>query len=158
MKNFILAAALAAGAAACAPLADPQPCGTPSPCPAISFACNSDLIMPVFLDYEPAPWGPEVIESCWLFPGKKPAQAAPICAVLDTTAQPWQLRIWSDSVTLYNDPGIEPYFCLDEYTGHSYSYFSGDTMKVDLRNYEQVRHYLDTQEQIQFVIEIHCPD
>ncbi len=162
MKNLFLAAALAALAAACVRTPDAPPvlasplCGTPSECPFLSWECENSK-QKVWLDYEPAPWGPELIECCPLFPGKCPAQAAPICAVLDTISQPWQLRIWSDSVTLFQD--IEPpYFCMDEYTGHWYAYFSGDTLKVDLRDYDQVRKYLNTQWQIQFVIEVHCND
>lgn len=166
MRNFLFAA-LAALAVACAPTPDAPPvpvniCPTPSECPyAIIGICDPDWdsTMLVWLDYEPAPWGPETIECCPIFPDKCPAQAAPICAKLDTTLQPWQLRIWSDSVTLKNGAmGFPIFFCMDEYWGSRYAYFVGDTLKVDLRDYEQVRHYLDTQEQIQFVLEIHCKD
>ncbi|MEK7253248.1 MAG: hypothetical protein AAB316_00760 [Bacteroidota bacterium] len=170
MKNTILfLAALACAIAACVAPDSPSRelvtlpiCPTPSECPFVQFGCDPDWdsTQLVWLDYEPSPWGPEVIECCPLFPGKAPAQAAGICAYLDTDLTPWQLRVWSDSVTLQKAlPGNPlPYFCMDEYWGNWYAYFSGDTLKIDLRDYWQVKHYLDTQEQIQFVVGIRCPD
>lgn len=170
MKNFLfslapIAIGVAALAAACAtpdspPVLAMPACPTPSECPFITFDCDlADSTQLVWLDFEPSPWGPDLIACCPLFPEKAPAFCAPICAVLDTTLQPWQLRVWSDSVTLFAEDDITPpYFCMDEYWGNFYAHFDGDTLKIDLRNYEQVRHYLDTQEQIQFVVEIHCPD
>lgn len=155
--TFLAACALIA---ACKPEVAPPPhltplCGTPSECAFDPVGLCSDNRERVLLDYEPSPY-PNLIQCCPYHLDKEPAQNAYISARLDTHKTPWTLNVWSDQRQI-----VFPatWFCMDEYTGDYYLYKSaaGDTLRIALYDHLQVQHYLDTQEQIIFTIEIECP-
>ena len=115
--------------------------------------CNGTT-QPVLIDLEPPPYQ-GLIQNCPFHLEKEPNEQGHISARLRSHKYPWTLMVWSDSVDI-----VFPatFFCMDEYTGDYYLYKSavGDTLNIALYDTAQVSYYLTTQEQLLFVIEVHC--